>query len=130
VQPGGLWRTFAKGHSSFVKPLRDGIRGGQKIVCNRQLLVSNAFEELIEHKFPRIHRRIRRSYDNVGTFVERYYWVFNYKLVCDFVYVLMKPLEWFFLLILYTFDKHPENRISSQYLAIIHRKELKKHLAK
>ena len=29
---------------------------------------------------------------------------------------LMKPLEWLFLVVLYTFDRKPENRICSQYL--------------
>jgi hypothetical protein len=28
---------------------------------------------------------------------------------------LMKPLEWFFLLVLYTVDAKPENRIHMQY---------------
>jgi len=31
------------------------------------------------------------------------------------VYVAMKPLEWFFLLVLYTVDARPENRIHVQY---------------
>jgi hypothetical protein len=29
----------------------------------------------------------------------------------------MKPLEWTFLLILYSFDRKPENRIARQYLS-------------
>jgi uncharacterized RDD family membrane protein YckC len=121
-----LCTVAAKGHISFVKPVRGGIRGNQKIICNRQLLISNAFEELIEQRFPNTHKRIRNSYDNVGAFVERHYWIFNYKLICDCVYILMKPLEWFFLLVLYTFDKHPENRIASQYLSRTHRNELRR----
>jgi hypothetical protein len=123
-----LCTVAAKGHPSFVKPLRGGVRGGQQIICNRQLLISNAFEELIEQRFPNAHKRIRNSYDNVGALVKRYYWIFNYKLVCDCVYILMKPLEWFFLLVLYSFDKYPENRIASQYLSRSHRAELKKQV--
>ncbi len=33
----------------------------------------------------------------------------------------MKPLEWMFLLTLYTFDRNPENRISKQYVSAKHR---------
>ena len=31
------------------------------------------------------------------------------------VYIIMKPLEWLFLLVLYLFDTKPENRIATQY---------------
>ncbi len=34
----------------------------------------------------------------------------------DAVYLLMKPLEWFFLAVLYLCDAKPENRIAIQYL--------------
>ena len=34
----------------------------------------------------------------------------------DAVYILMKPLEWFFVFVLYLFDQKPENRINSQYM--------------
>lgn len=40
----------------------------------------------------------------------------------------MKPLEIFFLIILYTFDKKPENRIASQYLSIQDKNSLHKQL--
>jgi hypothetical protein len=48
--------------------------------------------------------------------VHRHYNIFNNKYVSDFVYVIMKPAEWLFLLVLYTFDAKPENRIACQYL--------------
>jgi hypothetical protein len=34
------------------------------------------------------------------------------------VYILMKPLEVMFLLVLYTVDVNPENRIAVQYLPL------------
>ena len=111
-----LCTVAAKGHQSIVKPQRMGERNGKAIVCNRQLLVSNAFEDLIQEKTPFIHKVIRTQYDKVGDFVYRYYDVFNIKIVSDAVYILMKPLEWFFLIVLYTFDKKPENRIAMQYI--------------
>lgn len=110
-----LCTVAAKGHKNIVKPIRYGKRGNTKIICNRQLLVSNAFEELLEQKVPRIHRFIRKNYNKVGKFVHKYYKFFNIKLVADIVYIVMKPLEIFFILVLYTFDKKPENRISRQY---------------
>ncbi len=104
------------GHKAIVKPIRLGERRDRTIICNRQLLISNAFEELLQEKQPITHKFIRTNYNKVGDFVHRYYCFFNIKIVSDVVYILMKPLEWFFLLILYTFDKKPENRIAVQYL--------------
>lgn len=120
-----LCTVAAKGHTSFVKPVRDGIRGGKRIVCNRQLLIANAFEELLEEYVPQIHRPIRKLYDRIGNQVDRFYFVFNNKWVCDLTYILMKPLEWLFLIILYLFDRNPENRIAVQYLAKEDRKKIK-----
>lgn len=118
VQCGGhyLCSVAANGHKKVVKPTRLGTRNGAYIVCNRQLLVANAFEELIQKNLPSLHRIIRRRYDAVGDLVHRYYFVFENKTVSDAVYFLMKPLEWFFLAVLYTFDRKPENRIAKQYL--------------
>ncbi|MCW3102016.1 MAG: hypothetical protein JWO09_456 [Bacteroidetes bacterium] len=126
VECGGhfLCSVAANGHKGFVKPERYGERGGGKIICNRQLLVSNAFEELMEQKIPKIHKVVRHNYNKVGNLVHRHYVLFNNKLVADAVYVLMKPLEWFFLLVLYTFDRRPENRIARQYLSAEDRKLL------
>jgi len=119
-----LCSIAANGHKGLVKPERYGERRGGKIICNRQLLVSNAFEELMEQKIPKIHKVIRHNYNKVGNVVHRHYGIFNNKLVADAVYVFMKPLEWFFLLVLYTFDGKPENRIARQYLSAEHRKSL------
>jgi len=111
-----LCTIAAKGHGSLVRPIRSGVRGGQTIKCNRQLLISNAFEELLEQRTPALHRRIRNLYNRIGNGIHRHYGVFDHKWVSDLIYVLMKPLEWFFLLVLYVFTKDPENRIGWQYL--------------
>jgi hypothetical protein len=116
-----LCSVAANGHADIVRPQRRGIRNGNHIVCNRQLLISNAFEELLEEKIPFLHKHIRRQYNKVGNFIHRYYRVFNNKYVADFIYILMKPAEWFFLFILYTFDKKPENKIAKQYISQEHR---------
>jgi hypothetical protein len=88
-------------------------------------LVANAFEELLQQKLPKAHKVIRHQYNKVGNTIHRHYHVFNNKFVSDIIYVLMKPLEMFFLLTLYTFDKRPENRIAKQYLNKSDRQALK-----
>lgn len=122
-----LCSVAAKGHKDLVKPTRLGIRNKRLILCNRQLLVSNAFEDLLQQKLPFLHKIIRRNYNHVGKVIHRYYNVFNNKWVSDVVYVIMKPAEWFFLLVLYTFDKNPENRIAKQYISSEHRRQLEQH---
>jgi len=119
-----LCSVAAKGHKHLVKPTRLGIRHEQLILCNRQLLISNAFEDLLQQKLPFLHKPIRRSYNRVGHVIHRYYTVFNKKWVCDIIYVLMKPAEWIFLFTLYTFDKNPENRIAKQYISRLHRQQI------
>ena len=118
VECGGhyLCSVAANGHAKIVKPQRYGERNGNKIICNRQLLISNAFEELIEQTLPCFHRVIRKHYDGVGNFVHRYYGLFSNKFFSDFIFYLMKPLEWLFLGVLYIADRYPEDRIAQQYL--------------
>lgn len=130
VECGGhfLCSVAAKGHTRIVKPQRLGIRNGHLVTCNRQLLISNAFEELMQEKLPALHRAARRQYNKVGNFIHRHYHVFNNKLLADLIYLLMKPLELLFLLVLYTFDRKPENRIAKQYLSAIDRKKIEKDL--
>lgn len=108
-----LCTVSLRGHKKIVKPTRYGIRRGEKIVVNRQLCVANAFEQLIEEKTPNLHRKIRRFYDTYGYPVSRH---INTALAADVVYIIMKPLEYFFVLVLYLFDPEPENRINSQYM--------------
>lgn len=112
-----LCSVAAKGHPGIVKPERLGVRGGALIMCNRQLLVSNAFEELLEEKMPRLHRFIRGQYNKVGNMIHKHYGIFNRKGVADFVYLVMKPAEWIFLIVLYLSDRNPENRIARQYIS-------------
>ena len=119
-----LCSVAANGHESVVKPVRLGVRGGGTIVCNRQLLISNAFEEVIQRKAPRVHRAIRKRYDKVGDSVHKYYHLFERKAVSDVVYVLMKPAEWMFWVVLYLVDRKPENRIAVQYVEREKRREL------
>ncbi|MGC4037334.1 MAG: hypothetical protein QM764_15345 [Chitinophagaceae bacterium] len=118
VECGGhyLCSVAANGHKIIVKPNRFGVRNGGRIICNRQLLIANAFEELIQEKTPFLHKLIRKQYNKVGDLVHRYYGIFNIKLVSDCVYIIMKPAELIFLFVLYTFDRNPENRIAKQYL--------------
>ncbi len=107
-----LCTVAAGGHKKVVKPLRLGIRRNETIVVNRQLCIANAFEELIQERMPRFHRRIRHLYDTYGYPLSR---KITTPARADFVYLMMKPLEWVFLIVLYTFDLRPEQRIARQY---------------
>lgn len=128
VECGGhfLCSVAANGHKEVVSPLRYGERNGGKIICNRQLLIANAFEEIMEQKLPRLHRVIRTKYNKVGDVIHKHYHIFNNKFFADFIYVLMKPLEWMFLLVIYSVDRNPENRIAKQYLSISDRQLINK----
>jgi hypothetical protein len=107
-----LCTVAAFGHPKLVKPLRYGKRYGHKIYVNRQLMVANAFEELIAEKCPKFHRFIRKLYDKCGYPLSKH---IKNKAASDITYLLMKPLEWFFVIVLYSFDVKPENRICRQY---------------
>ena len=108
-----LCTVSLRGHKNIVKPIRMGIRRGEKIVVNRQLCVANAFEDLIQEKTPRFHHFIRYIYDKYGYPLSKH---INTAFQADITYILMKPLEWIFLLVLYIFDVNPENRIATQYI--------------
>ncbi len=107
-----LCTVAAGGHKKVVKPLRYGKRRGQKIVVNRQLCIANAFEDYIMEKLPRFHKTVRNFYDTHGYPLSK---LITTPLRADVVYVLMKPLEWCFLVFLYLFDVRPEARIDRQY---------------
>jgi hypothetical protein len=107
-----LCTVALKGHPRLVKPLRLGQRRGCLIAVNRQLCVANAFEELVAEKLPPCHRAIRAWYDRHGYPLSRH---ITSPGRADALYLAMKPLEWAFLLVLYTFDARPEARIARQY---------------
>lgn len=108
-----LCTVAAGGHPGLVKPLRMGVRHGHLIVVNRQLLVANAFEDLLAERLPGAHRRLRHFYDNYGYPIARQ---IRSRRTADLVYLLMKPLEYLFVILLYLFDPAPEDRIAVQYL--------------
>ena len=101
------------GDPKVVKPLRIGKRHGYEIVVNRQLLIANAFEELIQESTPQIHRIIRALYNKYG-------YPLSKKITTaqgsNITYRLMKPLEYFFLLVLYSCVYRPEVKINKQYV--------------
>lgn len=110
-----LCTVALQGHKELVKPQRLGIRRGSKIMVNRQLCVANAFEQLLEERTPRFHRALRRFYDAYGYPISKY---IRTPLTADIIYLLMKPLEWIFVTVLYLFDTNPEDRIARQYLPL------------
>lgn len=108
-----LCTVAAGGHEKIVKPIRMGERHGHRVVVNRQLCIANAFEQILEERTPRFHRAVRHFYDTYGFPIAK---LIRTKGAADVVYILMKPLEWVFLAVLYLCDTKPENRIVTQYL--------------
>lgn len=108
-----LCTVAAGGHERIVKPIRMGERHGHRVVVNRQLCIANAFEQILEEKTPRFHRAVRNFYDTYGFPVSK---LIRTKRAADLVYIIMKPLEWMFLCVIYLCDVNPENRIAVQYL--------------
>lgn len=108
-----LCTVSAKGSPNLVKPIHIGKRHGNPIIVNRQLQIANAFEEMLSDFSPKIHHWIRRNYDRYGYNLSL---KINSEKRSNITYVLMKPLEWFFLLCLYFFCIHPEKKIRKQYV--------------
>lgn len=108
-----LCTVAARGHRKLVKPIRMGGRRGHRVVVNRQLCIANAFEQILCEHTPRFHRKLRRFYDTYGFPVAR---LIRSPWASDLVYVLMKPLEWIFLAVIYAADSRPEDRICMQYI--------------
>lgn len=107
-----LCTVAAVGDPKLVKPLRLGKRQGKMIVVNRQLLIANAFEDLLQDFSPKLHFIIRKNYDKYGFNISKQ---INSKFWSNLVYIAMKPLEWFFLFILYLCCTKPEEKINIQY---------------
>lgn len=108
-----LCTVAAGGHKKVVKPLRMGKRHGHDVVVNRQLMIANAFEQILEEKTPTFHKHVRDFYDRYGFPIAR---LIKSKYVADIIWFIMKPLEWFFLFVIYLVDVNPEDRIARQYL--------------
>ena len=96
-----------------MKPLRMGVRHGHSIVVNRQLCIANAFEQILEERLPKVHRALRNFYDAYGLPLAQ---IIRSPYAADMIYIIMKPLEWTFLAIIYLTDVRPENRIHMQYI--------------
>lgn len=107
-----LCTVAACGSPQLVKPQRIGVRHGHPIIVNRQLSVANAFENIMETRFPKIHRSIRENYDRYGYPLSK---KITSRFGSNLTYLLMKPLEWFFLGFIYLFSTHPEELIRNQY---------------
>lgn len=108
-----LCTVSAKGNPKIVKPIRIGNRHGNPIIVNRQLQIANAWEELIADFSPKFHRFIRRNYDKYGYNLSV---KINTERASNITYLLMKPLEWVFLICLYLFVEKPEEKIKRQYI--------------
>lgn len=107
-----LCTVAAGGHEWIVRPKRLGIRHGHQVIVNRQLCVANAFEQVLEERTPRFHRAVRYFYDMYGFPVAK---LIRSRYTADVIYILMKLLEYLFLIVLYLTDANPENRIAIQY---------------
>lgn len=108
-----LCTAAAGGHQSVVHPIRLGVRHGRQVIVNRQMCVANAFEQILMERMPRLHGLVRGVYDKYGFPLAR---LIKTRLAADMVYILMKPLEWAFLGVVYLCDVHPEDRIAMQYI--------------
>lgn len=107
-----LCTVAACGDPKIVKPLRLGIRHGNEIIVNRQLLIANAFEDVIMQKAPKSHKLIRSIYDKYGYPLSKN---ITSRRKSNATYFAMKPLEWLFLLVLYFTCNKPEELIRNQY---------------
>nr|WP_294860344.1 DUF6688 family protein [uncultured Fluviicola sp.] len=107
-----LCTVAACGSPTIVKPQKIGVRHGHQIIVNRQLSVANAFENIIETKFPGTHRVIRKNYDKYGYPLSK---KITSRFGANLTYFFMKPLEWLFLAFIYFFSLKPEELIAKQY---------------
>lgn len=107
-----LCTVAAKGSPHIVKPIYLGTRNGNTIIVNRQLQIANAFEEMIQDVSPKMHRFIRNNYDKYGYNISL---KINTEKGSNLTYLLMKPLEYIFLIALYAGCNNPEKKISKQY---------------
>jgi hypothetical protein len=104
------------GHQKLVKPQRIGYLGTSKVICNRQVLVANAFEQLLQNRCQRIHAVLRQGYDAFGRHLVNHPKFYKNKYVASLMYLSLKPIEWMFLVVIYTVHRQPESLIHGQYL--------------
>ncbi|WP_416370325.1 DUF6688 domain-containing protein [Tenacibaculum ovolyticum] len=107
-----LCTVAARGNPTIVKPIRIGKRQGKPIIINRQLMIANAFEDVIQVNYPKTHHFIRENYDTYGYNLSK---VINTPFKSNLIYIIMKPLEWLFIIFLYLFCTKPEELIKRQY---------------
>jgi hypothetical protein len=107
-----LCTVAARGHLHIVRPLRYGKRHGKIIIVNRQLLIANAFEQFLEENFSSLHRCVRKIYDKYGYPLSRH---ITKPIYSDVIYLLMKPVEYLFVIVLYLCCNKPEEKIARQY---------------
>ncbi|MEN9355490.1 MAG: hypothetical protein RL318_2815 [Fibrobacterota bacterium] len=105
----------ARGHARVVGPTRPGRRNGDPITCSRQLLVSNAFEASLAHRFPKLQALGRKAYDRLGRHLDPNRALFRSAWLCDAVHLAMKPAEWAFLAWLFLVEPEPQALIARQY---------------
>ena len=67
---------------------------------------------MIQDSSPKMHHLIRTNYDNYGYNLSK---KINSETGSNITYIVMKPLEWFFLICLYSFCNTPEKKINKQY---------------
>jgi len=67
-------------------------------ICADAYTCANAFEQILEELTPKLHKAMRGFCDNHGFPLSK---LIKTKAAADFVYIVMKPLEWFFLVGVY-----------------------------
>jgi len=107
-----LCTVAAYGNPIIVKPIGIGRRNNRTIIINRQLQIANAFENIIERISPECHGVIRTNYDKYGINLAIR---INNERLSNLTYILMKPIEWMFLICLYLYFVEPEKVINEQY---------------
>lgn len=94
--PSGCFIVTAagKGHQNFVGSF---FSPAHNKVMTRQLIIFYQFEFYLMERFPRFHKGLRKVYNIIGPKIAKR---IHTKWIADMVYLLLKPLEFFILLIL------------------------------
>jgi len=108
-----LCTVGTKGGPGLVKSFTIGKRNGNLIVINRQSQIANAFEEMISEISPSVHRMLRLTYDTHRYSLSN---KINSEPLSNLTYILMKPIEWIFLISVYLICNKPEEVIKKQYM--------------